>query len=139
MTNMEHALVAAGVKVPSQKQRIWTWLKDNGAHSTKDLASELKIGEPTVQAAITDLVHRKMLRTIERTDHKGTRILNHYEALGRAFELIPLPKKGAAAAKRVPPEVVDTPAPSFSPEKCVEHLTLIQAKQVYQFLGRMFK
>ena len=147
MTNMEQALAAAGVKIPSQKQRIWTWLKDNGPHSVKDLYVELKIGEATVQAAVTGLIKRKMLRMIPRTDFKGMRMHNHYEALGRAYELLPLPLKRGAAGRAVannkhpiPPEVVDTPAPKvFSPETLLANCTLAEMRQVYNFLREMFK
>lgn len=151
MTNMEQALAAAGVKIPSQKQRIWTWLKDNGPHSVKDLYVELKIGEATVQAAVTDLIKRKMLRMIPRTDFKGMRMHNHYEALGRAYELLPLPLTGAAgraAANKkhpIPPEkqytlVESVTAPvSFSPETLLANCTLAEMRQVYGFLRGMFK
>ena len=148
MTNMEQALAAAGVKIPSQKQRIWTWLKDNGPHSVKDLYVELKIGEPTVQAAVTDLIKRKMLRTIPRTDFKGVRMHNHYEALGRSFELLPLPLKKGVVPKRAPQQLAKiredwSPDPVkvslFDPAVLLEALTLSQARQVYQYLGRLFK
>lgn len=146
MTNMEQALVAAGVKVPSQKQRIWQWLKDNGPHGVRDLSVELKIGEPTTQAAVTDLVQRKMLEKHERVDHKGVRLNNHYGARGRTFELLPLPpKRGAAgraaadAKKAMPPEVVDTPVAVFSPEKLLQDCTLAELREVQKFLSRIFK
>ena len=150
MTNMEQALTAAGVKIPSQKQRIWTWLKDNGPHSVKDLYVELKIGEATVQAAVTDLIKRKMLRTIPRTDFKGVRMHNHYEALGRSFELLPLPLTGtagraAANAKRPAPVVLQAlessfpTTPAFSPETLLADCTLAEMRQVYGFLKGMFK
>ena len=146
MTNMEQALAAAGVKIPSQKQRIWTWLKDNGPHSVKDLYVELKIGEATVQAAVTGLIKRKMLRMIPRTDFKGMRMHNHYEALGRAYELLPLPLKRGAAGRAVannkhpiPPEVVELVTPAFSPETLLANCTLAEMRQVYNFLKGMFK
>lgn len=147
MTNMEQALAAAGVKIPSQKQRIWTWLKDNGPHSVKDLYVELKIGEATVQAAVTDLIKRKMLHTIPRTDFKGVRMHNHYEALGRSFELLPLPlKRGAAAKRPAKPmeEMVSSipgqqATPAFSPETLLAACTLAELRQVYGFLKGMFK
>ena len=147
MTNMEQALAAAGVKIPSQKQRIWTWLKDNGPHSVKDLYVELKIGEATVQAAVTDLIKRKMLRMIPRTDFKGVRMHNHYEALGRSFELLPLPLKRGAAAKRPPQQLAktredwspDPETPPFSPETLLANCTLAEMRQVYNFLREMFK
>lgn len=147
MTNMEHALAVAGVKLPPQNQRIWQWLKDNGPHTVKDVASELKIGEATVHAAITVMVKRKMMVKIERVNHLNVRLRNTYEAQGKTFVLLPPPVKrgdagrAAAAAKRVaiPPEVVDTPVSFFKPEVLLESLTLAQARQVYTYLGRLFK
>jgi DNA-binding Lrp family transcriptional regulator len=146
MNDMAKALVAAGVKLPSQNQRIWQWLKDNGPHTVKDVASELKIGEATVQAVITVMVQRKMLVKIERVNHLNVRLRNNYEAQGKTFVLLPPPPKrgdagrAAAAAKRmaIPPEVVDTPM-SFSPETLLATCTLAELRGVYAFLKGMFK
>lgn len=95
MNDMTTALTKAGVKLPPQKQRIWTYLKDFGPGDVKKIAAVTKIGYGTVQAALTDMQKRKMVEKIERKDHRGVRMPNHYGALGRVFELLPLPKKGA--------------------------------------------
>ena len=145
MNDITQALKTAGVKLPSQKQRIWQYLKDFGAHGVKDIAAEVKIGEPTVQATLTVMVRRKMLRKIERKDHRGVRIPNHYEVLGKQFVLLPEPPK--QGAKKVPVFLPDeaTPAvavpavPTFSPEKLLADCTLMQMHQVYDFLKRWFK
>lgn len=99
MNDMTTALAKAGVKLPAQNQRIWTYLKDFGPGDVKKIASVTKIGEATVQATITDLVKRGMLDKIERVDHKGVRMRNKYGALGQQFELLPLPQKGAKKAR----------------------------------------
>jgi hypothetical protein len=70
-----------------------------------------------------------------------------HTAPGRAFELLPLPLKGAAgratANKKhpVPPEVVDTSvsSPVFSPETLLANCTLAEMRQVCGFLKGMFK
>lgn len=98
MNDMSTALAKAGVKLPAQNQRIWTYLKDFGPGDVKKIASVTKIGEATVQATITDLVKRGMLDKIERVDHRGVRMRNQYGALGQQFELLPPPKKGAKKA-----------------------------------------
>ena len=144
MNAMTEALVIAGVRVPSQKQRIWQWLKDNGPHSVKDLSVELKIGAQTTQAAVTDLMHRKMLEKHPRVDHKGVRLHNHYSARGRTFEMLPLPiKKGKVKAAPIAPEdsyLQPPPAKAeFNPAHLLADCTLSQMRQVHNFLGRMFK
>lgn len=96
MNDITTALAKAGVKLPPQNQRIWTYLKDFGPGDVKKIASATKISAPTVQATITDMQKRKMLEKIPRRDHKGFRLTNHYRALGHAFELLPLPKKGGS-------------------------------------------
>lgn len=98
MNDITQALQKAGVKLPSQNQRIWTYLKDFGPHTVRDIAGETKIAEATVQAAITVMVKRKMLEKIERHNHMGVRIHNHYGALGKQFERLPAPVKRDDAA-----------------------------------------
>lgn len=145
MNDITQALQQAGVKLPSQNQRIWTWLKDNGPHRVVDVTSELKLPQPSVQAAITVMVRRKMLEKIERKNHKGVRITNHYGALGRTFVLLPEPgKRGAAGraaanAKHVAPEEVAPVKAEFSAGHLLADCTLAEMRQVYNFLSRVFK
>jgi biotin operon repressor len=98
MNAMTQALKTAGVKTPSQYQRIWQWLKDNGPNSVKTLASELKIADTSVAAAITDMKRRGMVIAKPQVDARGKRMAMWYEAVGREYELLPLPKKAAPAA-----------------------------------------
>ena len=153
MNNIAIALTKAGVQVPTQKQRIWQWLSDNGPHDMAAVASELNIPEPSCQAAITDLRNRQMLSTIPRDNGKGKRLTNHYGALGRKWELLNLPKKGAAgdraraaaAANREAAKVVYEPKaevihiPEFRPEVFLGKLTLSELRSVHAYLGRFFK
>lgn len=154
MTNMEIALKDAGVKLPPLSQRVWQWLKDNGAHSAVDLAVELKVPLPSVRATLTVMVRRKMLSLIKRTDHKGQRIHNHYGALGREYELLPEPAKRGAAGRAAAAEkreekmlqlhalassVPAASTPAFSPEQLLANCTLAELRQVHTFLKGMFK
>ena len=140
MNNVAIALKAAGVKLPSQNQRIWQWLKDNGQHTLRDVASETKIGEATAQAAVTNLIHRGMLKSIKRTDVRGKRLNATYEALGREYELLPRPVKGAVSvAPQEKVAVAAVAAPTFNPEEFLGDLTLSQLRQVYNYLRGMLK
>ena len=145
MNAMTEALVVAGVKLPVVKKRIWQWLKDNGPHSTLDLASALNVSQTNISAEITVMVRRKMLRKIERKNHELKALPNHYEALGRVYELLPEPKDKGKAKVRVsdtpPSEVVGIvhDVPKFSPEKLLQDCTLAELREVQKFLGRLFK
>ena len=140
MNNIAIALKAAGVKLPPQGQRIWQWLKDNGPHTLRDVASETKIGEATAQAAVTNMQHRGMLKSIKRTDVRGKRLNSTYEALGRTYELLPL-KKAAAVTPQEKSEVaaIAAPTPVFNPEEFLGNLTLGQIRIVRGYLKGMFK
>lgn len=98
MNAMTQALKTAGVKTPSQYQRIWQWLKDNGPNSVKTLASELNIPRPSATAAMQDLKQRGMVIAKPQVDVRGKRVAAWYEAVGREYELLPLPKKAAVPA-----------------------------------------
>jgi hypothetical protein len=142
MNDMTTALQRAGVPIPTQKQRIWQWLSDNGHHSTKDIASALNIKQDVTQAAITDLRNRQMLSLIPMDNGKGVRLNNHYGALGRKYELLSPHKKGA---KKPEPKVVYEPKgevvviPEFKPEVFLGKLTLSELRSVHAYLGRFFK
>lgn len=101
MNAMTQALKTAGVKTPSQYQRIWQWLKDNGPNSVKTLASELNIPRPSATAAMQDLKQRGMVIARPQVTVRGTRMAAWYEAVGREYELLPLPKKAPAPAADV--------------------------------------
>ncbi len=109
MNAMTQALKTAGVKTPSQYQRIWQWLKDNGPNSVKTLASELKIADTSVAAAITDMKRRGMVDSRPQTDVRGKRIASVYVAIGREYELLAPPLKAKKAAIPRPSEA---PAPT---------------------------
>lgn len=98
MNAMTQALKTAGVKTPSQYQRIWQWLKDNGPNSVKTLASALNIPPPSATAAVQELRQRGMVIAKPQVDARGKRMAMWYEAVGREYELLPLPKKAAPAA-----------------------------------------
>jgi DNA-binding MarR family transcriptional regulator len=141
MNALTQALKTAGVKLPFQNQRIWQWLKDTGPHTALDIASELKIGQPTVVATLNDMRVRKMIEKTERKDHKGKRIASTYAAIGREYELLPKKvKRGDAgravanAAKAAEPE-----RPKFNAEAHLADLTLAELRQVYTFLKGVFK
>lgn len=151
MNDMAQALKTAGVKIPPQNQRIWQWLKDNGPHSVRDLSVELSIGEATVQAAVSIMLRRKMLERIARHDHKMIRLNNHYGALGRVFELLPEPilkrprppmmsmPKVEVAAEPVSLATLIQDVVKFNPYEFVETLSIKDARELYAYLGKMFK
>ncbi len=148
MNALTQALKTAGVTLPPQNQRIWQWLKDTGPHTALDIASELKIGQPTVVATLNDMRVRKMIEKTERKDHKGKRIASTYAAIGREYELLPKKVKCgdagravANAAKLPALPATDTylAKPKFNAEAHLADLTLAELRQVYTFLKGVFK
>jgi len=104
MNAMTQALNAAFVKTPSQYQRIWQWLKDNGMNTVDTVSKALNIPKQSAQAACHDLLKRGMLQKHKRVDARLSPLASNYEALGRTYALLPRPmaKKAPKAEKARP-------------------------------------
>jgi len=98
MNALTQALKTAGIKTPSQNQRIWQWLKDNGMNTVDAVSKALGIQKQSAQAAMHDLLMRGMVEKHKRVDARLSPLASNYEALGREYELLPRP-----AAKKVKP------------------------------------
>lgn len=96
MNAMTQALKTAGVKTPSNNQRIWQWLKDNGMHTVDAVSKALGIKSQSAAAAMNDLLTRGMVAKHKRVDARLSPLASNYEALGREYELLPRPVTKAA-------------------------------------------
>lgn len=94
MNAMTQALKTAGVKTPSNNQRIWQWLKDNGMHTVDAVSKALGIQKQSAQAAMHDLLVRGMVEKHKRVDARLSPLASNYEALGKEYELLPRPLEG---------------------------------------------
>lgn len=149
MNSIPDALKAAGVKLPSLKNRIWLWLKDHPGKNYKTVATALKATPSSVSSQLGDLYARGMLscETVPSNAKRGVKSIKIYSALGREYELAPLPLKNSPCkthTKRVP---IDAPLihigtlPPLPAHKGidVEQLTISEARALYRKLQEMFK
>lgn len=156
MTAIEHALQTAGVKLPSQKERLWRVIKDNPGIIASRAAAICKIPASSAAALAGDMVKRGMLtETKQATRMAGPRgsfvmrNVNTYTVHPRMdgfYEDLPLPKK-PKAAKPTPapaPEPKPTPKEPTLAERTevpgvnVDSLTVAQARALYAALHKMF-
>ena len=96
MNALTQALKTAGIKTPSQNQRIWQWLKDNGMNTVDAVSKALGIQKQSAQAAMHDLLMRGMVEKHKRVDARLSPLASNYAALGREYELLPRPVTKAA-------------------------------------------
>lgn len=129
MNAMTQALKTAGVKTPSNNQRIWQWLKDNGMHTVDAVSKALGIQKQSAQAAMHDLLVRGMVEKHKRVDARLSPLASNYEALGKEYELLPRP----VAAKKAPkPEKRNTATTAL--ETTREQIAQTQANITYATL-----
>lgn len=93
MTTMTRALASAGVTLPSLKQRIWTWLRDNGQpKSTKQIGLALGVPHPRTSQECGVMAGRGMLvHTTEPyriAGRRGHQVGSLYAAAGKEYELL---------------------------------------------------
>lgn len=96
MNAMTQALQEAGVKTPSQMQRVWTALHDTKlthGMSAKQVAAATGIASGNVSGVLTDMVSRGMVSVTKEpkvpTPLHGPRFILHYKAVGDVYELKP--------------------------------------------------
>jgi hypothetical protein len=144
MNDFAHALKIAGIARPTNSKRVWQYLKDGGPRNTRAVASELKMTMDLAASYLYQLTQRKMLKRIEVMGPRGKREASMYEALGREFELLPMPKKlrdFRPAPVQVTPtlQIVTERPTTFSPESLLANCTLAEMRSVHEFLKRLFK
>ena len=160
MTDLHIALKAAGVKLPSQLERIWVWLKDHQPQSARQIEITLKI--PQASSILSQMETRRMVSSVKELDRSSGFTTKRFSVVGRTYELLPKPKKTPfkAAAPAAPvinildlkpgpimqaPQIVsiDTRAPwqIFTPAAPLDldALTIAEARALYIRLASMFK
>lgn len=140
MTDLHIALAAAGVQLPTQTQRIWVWLKDHQPQTAKAISAALHLAQsPTL---LSSMEKRGMVTSkLEHSRLTGGTV-KWYSTVGRAYELLPVPKK--TANKPQPPalqtQALDAPAATRPTAAFdLDALTIAEARALYSRLARMFK
>lgn len=94
------------VKMPTRMNVVWLWLKDHPNRTSPEVAKAVHIQEQQVYALIWQMLQRKMLAR-QRGSRMGKGVWE-YTAVGKEYELLPMPAK--------PPAVAETPTPPAAAE-----------------------
>lgn len=145
MTDMTQALQKAGLTVPHNK-RIWMWLKDHPGKTAKEISLALKLSPAIVYTLLADMEKRRMIQSgKENLCNTGTKFCRKtvkiFTAVGREFELLPVPKRKPRVINTpIPEPVVKLPIlPSPTRSKIsLEDLSLMEAKDLYEQLKKIF-
>lgn len=145
MTQMEQALKQAGVAVPSQSQRLWTWIKDHPKTSVARAQSALGLTKSGASSLASQMEKRGMLTTVSDRETRSGRVVKYYTAVGTVYQVKPWPKKRKKGVAPTPHVAATQPAAApvlQAPSKVdtiVDSLTVREARELYLKLKEMFK
>jgi hypothetical protein len=149
MTNMEKAMIEAGIKTPDNKERIWRVVKETGGTGItyKGLIKRLPaINRGTISSCLNDMMARGMVAATQNQARGPGRANYVYTTDLDAYTVLPkvrVAKPPAPAPAPVPVPVPAAPAPAPAPAPAlidsVDHLTIAQARALYEVLRRMFE
>lgn len=91
------AINGVPVKMPTRMNVVWLWLKDHPNRTSPEVAKAVHIQEQQVYALIWQMLQRKMLAR-QRGSRMGKGVWE-YTAVGKEYELLPMPAKPTAAAE----------------------------------------
>lgn len=154
---MVEAMKASGIPLPTLNQRIWTIIKDHGPISRPRVCSFLgSENEGSINAAISSMVSRQMLKCIVHPKMAKGKRCNTYEALGRTYMMLPYVKKTKlvkptepimTVGKVIPverPAVRPAVTPSvvaklpFDPKEHIKNLTIYEVRDLFVHLKNIF-
>jgi len=162
MNAMTSALAAAGVKLPSQMERVWRMLKDNPNRTAKAVAAQTGIPLTSVSSICSKMELRGMMRHTERQEvSRGKnglsygRTVYYFTPIGDEFELLPMPPKpkkdpvtpsAARLFSQMRAEVdampvaapIPAPVPRPAPKYDVESMTISEARTMWNHLNQFF-
>jgi len=156
-TVMEEKMLAAGIQMPTQVERLWRVLRDNPQGLTAQRAAALT-GIANASTQLSMMVRRKMATARSelqrRPIHGGVmaeRPVNIYSTTMKEYELLPAPKKEKPSAPAVSaptappaPAVQRAPAPPRAvptvaeAQAFVERMTIAEARALWAVMDRMF-
>lgn len=136
--------------LPTQMQRIWTYLKDHPGHSSRRITAELKILPTSISSLLSKMVDRDMVYT--RKEAQLGRLVVLYFVNGRMKEYELLPRKSKKSVTKLVPQlkvetVVPEPTPVPTETKCqckswqkqaVDAMTVAEARYLYETLDKLF-
>lgn len=150
---MKDAIVSA-LRVPTQSERVFTYLADHPKTSAKVIGSVLGLGYSSSSSVVSSLVQRGILRqepVLLRIGNKQLKVM-HYSTAIKYYELLPLPKTAKPPAKmfidtpvpehdHISKPTTDSPVPTLpklTVEAYLDKLTLREARKAYDYLCSYF-
>lgn len=146
------AINGALVKMPTRMNVVWLWLKDHPNRTSPEVAKAVHIQEQQVYALIWQMLQRKMLAR-QRGSRMGKGVWE-YTAVGKEYELLPMPPKPTAVAETpTPPAAAETlrfapdeaaaldkmlDIPPAPPKFDIEVYTLGELRTIYAELKALF-
>lgn len=103
-TAIAHALREAGATLPPLTKRIWTLIHDAGPTglTVKALAARMNLNTKQVSGTISQMETRGMIDSRKEPQKRGVpgrHVVKWYTTRLKEYELLPLPRKPAAAEK----------------------------------------
>ena len=133
---MSTAIKEAGISIPANK-RIWMWLKDQGPHTAMEAGKALGLSEASSSANLSGLLQRRMVEGVKKYQEHSKRGVTYYAAIGREFQLLPLPKP--KSVKERPMVIVEPSKPKKSTvDELLDNMSVVEAFEVYKRLSLMF-
>lgn len=110
-TNMEDALKKAGIRTPTQFERVWRWLKDHQGKTSSEVAVGTKLDSPgLVSTILSQMENRKMIYSaLEYRRHTKGAKRNHIKCWYTVVSLkeyVLLPKTKKITVPRTPATVL---------------------------------
>ena len=151
MNAITHALKIAGVRTPTQPERIWRVIKDNPGITSSRVAEITGVPHNNTSSLAKTMVDRGMLTMdTQQLRVKGPRgswivrkvaVFTVDPRMNGEYEMHPAPLKPKAAVITLAPEpkasITPAPAPT-APKTDIDHLTLGEARSLYDALHQLF-
>ena len=150
MNSIGNAMKNAGVKIPSQMERIWNWLTDHPNQTAQEVAKALKF--PGTSSLIAQMQRRNMLLiSYDDCRLKGQKV-KRFKPITKTYILLPQSKETLGQRKKIVSAAVSThiPTPLQTPQVTiatlktpafawnVEAMTIADARALYLQLHKMF-
>jgi len=158
MNAITHALKIAGVRTPTQSERVWRTIKDNPGITSSRVAQTTGLNHNNVSSLACTMVSRGMLiQNAQQLRVKGPRgswIVRKVATytvdprMNGEYEMLPAPAKPKAAVISAPKPAqysdvvsdggMDPRNAAHKPKTNIDHLTLGEARSLYDMLHQLF-
>lgn len=144
---MQEAVAKAGtpLRMPSQLQIVWTWLKDHPDRTAKEIATAVHLPVARANFLLWDLFQQRGMASRKWSSRHGKGKWE-YAALGSTYELLPKKRatpEGKAISAAAAAERAESSAPAPKSARAVqvfdiESYTLGELRSIYAQLKQLF-